>query len=465
MFTIREILKATKGTLRQGAPSLIVKGISINSKVLQPGELFLAVVGERHDAHTFIAQALAAGAVAVCVRADRKVTVPPGPAVIEVTDTHEALGRLARAHRLKFSIPVIAVTGSAGKTTTKEMVSCVLEARFRVLKNEGTLNNHFGVPLTLLKLNSDHQVMVIELGSNRPGDIRWLTWVCRPEVVIITNIGESHLALLRSAREVCREKWEIVRGISKEGTVILNHDDPWLRKQAQKLRGKKLVTFGLLEKNDYQAQEISIQTSRTISFRVNHRHPFTLKTPVAANVLNALAAVACGRCLGIPYTHLQRRLAGLVFQGNRQAIKRTSDYWIIDDTYNANPVSMRSALQTLGDLRRKGRKVLVCGDMLELGAQAPELHWEMGRLAAERGVDVVLTFGSLSRYLGEGARKTNPQVAAYHSLTRRRMHQRIQDICQPGDTILVKGSRGMQMELTVAFLQDQDVSEKNRQYN
>jgi UDP-N-acetylmuramoyl-tripeptide--D-alanyl-D-alanine ligase len=461
MLTIREILRATKGALRQGDPSLIVKGVSINSKSVGAGEMFLAVVGQRHDAHAFIPEAVFAGAVAVCVRRDRRTTIPPGVAVIEVSDTHEALGRLARAHRSKFSIPVIAVTGSAGKTTTKDMTACALQARFRVLKNEGTLNNHFGVPLTLLKMTQDHQAVVVELGSNCPGDIRWLTWVSRPQVVIITNIGESHLEFLKTPREVCREKWEIVRGMLKDGTVIMNYDDPWLRKQAGKVRGRKLVTFGLQAGSDYQAQGIMTGgVSRGVSFRVNHRHLFKLKTPVTANVMNALAAVACGRCLGISYTHLRRQLGGILFQGNRQAVKRTPAYWIIDDTYNANPVSMRSALATLAGLRGRGRKILVCGDMLELGDHAPELHREMGRLAAERGVDVVVTFGSLSRHLGEGARRANPGVAAYHCPTRGRMHQRIQDICRPGDTILVKGSRGMRMELTVAFLQTQGSQEK-----
>lgn len=437
-----------------GGTSRVIKGVSIDSRTVKKGDLFIAIKGKRFDGHRFVKEAIRRGALGVVVEKSVRNQIPKGDCpYFYVKDTVRALGQLARSHRDQFDIPVIAITGSAGKTTTKEMVAAVLKSRFHVLKNTGTENNHIGVALTLLKLRSAHDVVVVELGTNRFGDIRWLTYVANPTVALLTNIGESHLELLKSPRQVFREKSALVKGMAKEGTVILNKDDCFLRTLLSRKTQQRMISFGIEKRCDYQAKGLKVNKNHTLQFKVNRSRSMSIPTPVTANVYNLLAALSTGRLFRVPYADMAKAMKRFRFNEGRQAIKKVHGFWLIDDTYNANPVSLRSALGTLSSFNKgQGRRILVCADMLELGSRSKDLHRSMGRLAADSGVDLILTYGKFSEGVSRAAHLKNPGIPVFHSSRLSGIHKKLLSFCRPGDTILVKGSRGMRMERTIHFL-------------
>ncbi len=465
-ISLQDVLKSTQGALLQGEIFDSVRGISINSKTVKPGDLFIAIKGQRFDGHDFVRQAIDRGAKAVVVsqslqRLNRRrvnnATHAIGRngyskiALIRVDDTTLALGHIARMYRNRFPIPVIAITGSAGKTTTKEMLAHVLQARYKVLKNEGTENNQIGVPLTLLKLRPDHEIVVIELGTNRPGDIRWLTCVANPTIAVMTNVGESHLELLKSLKDVFREKFELVKRMESHGQVIVNRDDEYLKEVPALASRHAVFTFGVQNPADYQASQIEVRRQQ-LKFQVNDQHSMILRSPVVKNVYNALATISCARLLRIDYETIRQRLQDFRPARQRQDLRKVNGFWVIDDTYNANPVSFRSAIETLNVFRTHGRKILVCGDMLELGKSSIPLHRSMGELAGCANLDMILTYGNFSQSLSRAAKMRNPRLSIFHYHQLGAVHRRLQNYLLPGDVILVKGSRGMHMERTVEFL-------------
>ncbi|MDP2654025.1 MAG: UDP-N-acetylmuramoyl-tripeptide--D-alanyl-D-alanine ligase [Candidatus Omnitrophota bacterium] len=451
MFTVQDIRKATKGQLLQGQDSVRLRGVSINTRTIRRRYLFIAIKGKNFDGHDFAANAVKKGATALMV-SRRAGPLPGGVPVILVDDTVKALGRLARYHRDRFSMPVIALTGSAGKTTTKEMAARVLAAKYRVLKNEGTENNHIGVPMTLLKLRPSHEIAVIETGTNQPGDIRWLAHVIRPTVVVLTNIGESHLERLKDSSGVFREKFELVRGMTERGCVIYNADNPYLRRVPALAKGHRMISYGTSSPADLRARDLTLSANAKISFSVNSRK-WSIRTPAAHNVSNALAAIACGRLFKVPEGKIKGRIFSFRFPQGRQTLKKEGGCWVINDTYNANPVSLRSALQTLASLNNKGRKILVCGDMLELGGRSARLHRDIGRFVAHCGVDAVLSLGKLSEAVSREAKSAGVPVVARHFGSAEQLNQKLKEYLRPGDAVLVKGSRGMKMERIIDFLE------------
>lgn len=455
MFTIPEILQATRGTLiKKGSPALkAIRGVSIDSRTLCPEELFIAIEGDRFDGHDFIAQAIEKKA-SVLIVSKRKFSFPKNssyPPVVLVKDTTKALGDLAHFHRQRFSIPMMAVTGSNGKTTTKEMIAAVLEARYKVLRNVATENNHIGVPTTLLKLNPSHQMAVLEFGTNRFGDIGWLSQIANPTIGLFTNIGESHLEFLKTPSGVFKEKTEMIKYMKPPMTLVINRDDQYLQRILnRKFRGK-IVTYGIDFPSDVQAVELKMVDPAQLQFKVQEQ-TFLLKTPAAHNVTNALAAIACGRLFQLSFPEIQKCLAKFNFPKGRQAVHRNSRFTVIDDTYNANPVSVRSALKTLGSFNGNGKKIFVCADMLELGFRSRELHSQIGKSIGKSPVDAVFTIGQCARLISQTAKRVNKSLTADHFDTLEGMHHRLKEYCQRGDIVLVKGSRGMRMERTVEFL-------------
>lgn len=450
-FSIQEILQATGGKLIQGDTSVVISAISTDTRTLQPQDLFLALKGENFNGHHFIATAIGKKAAGLLVSEPCLIRCPNLP-VIRVKDTTLALGQLALFHRRRFSIPIIALTGSAGKTTTKEMIAAVLQTRFKVLKNIATENNHIGVPATLLKLDASHEVAVIEFGTNCFGDIRWLTQICEPTIVLLTNIGESHLEFLKTPAGVFKEKADIFKHKPAPKIIIYNADDAFLKKIPQLKTFGKLISFGIENPADYQATGIKIEDNRRIVFHLNRKKKFELDTPVYHTIYNSLAAIVCGRIFKLDDATIQKGLKQNPSPKNRQALKNTGQFWVIDDTYNANPVSVKSALKTLCSLQTDGRRVMVCADMLELGTRSQTLHTMVGRLAAESGLDAVFTIGKYSKWITTAAKKGNKNLTAYHCRTIDHVHNRLKQYCRSGDVILVKGSRGMKMERTISFL-------------
>ena len=451
MFRLKEIIQATCGQRLSGHPETLITGISTDTRTLRPGNLFLAIPGDRFDGHDFIEEARQKGAAAFVISRNH-VRYPSSCAVVAVRNSVRALGLMALAHRKRFSIPIIAITGSTGKTTTKEMIASVLENRYTLLKNVATLNNQIGVPQTLLQLNSSHELAVIEFGTNRFGDIRWLTQITAPTVAVFTNIGESHLEFLKSSEGVFREKSNLVRYLPKKGTVIFNGNDPWLRQLKKTGKRHRFVSYGIGSQWDFSADQIRTRNNR-IYFRVNERYPFALSSPVFHNIHNGLAAIACGRLFGIPVEELAATMKSFRFCSGRMSVEKIGMWWVINDTYNANPVSFRSAIETLSRFKNTGRKIAVCADMLELGRQTRSLHKALGNQLAEARPDMVLTFGPHAQSIG-AALKTCSQIPAIHCKTIEGINQRLIRYCQPGDAILVKGSRGMRMERVIQFLKE-----------
>lgn len=452
MLTVEEIKKATKGTFVQGSISSTstVNGVSIDSRKTSKGNVFIAIAGARFDGHDFIRQAIRRGAAAVIV--SKKIACSNKITVIRVADTTKALGQIAAGYRRQFRIPVVAITGSTGKTTTKDMVASVLAKRFKVLKNAGTENNQYGVPLTLLKLKASHQVAVLELGTNQPGDIRWLAKIARPTMGIFTNIGESHLERLKTPAGVLREKAQLIKYMEPGGVIIVNGDDRHLAALSKKYKKQKVIRFGCGKNVDHRANDIVVRNNRCLHFKV-HRHTFKINSLAMHNVYNALAAISCGSAFQIRYDDSIAALSRFKFCGGRQEIRKIGRLWLIDDTYNANPVSLKSAIHTLDTLDIKGKRIVVCADMLELGLRSAALHRSAGEMIGRSRADIVLTTGRHARYITQGLSGVKGNITAQHCKDLKEVQKHLKRLCDPGDAILVKGSRGMHMERVVEFLE------------
>lgn len=452
MLTINEIVQATRGRLLREGKSLRVKNVSINSETIMPGAIFIAVKGQRLDGHCFVSKAVENGAVAVMTSSP--VDVKPGIWVIQVKDTTKALGLLAAYYRLKFSIPVIAITGSAGKTSTKEWISSVLGSRYKVLKNLKSENNQFGVPLTLLKLRPAHEIAVLELGTNCPGDIEWLSRLVKPTVAVLTNIGESHLEKLKSKRGVFLEKKTILRHLDPAGTIILNGDDEYLQKIVPATKFQKILRYAIdHDCGDYQATRIRMNFKQGIDFQVK-KHVVRLKTISCHNIYNALAAICCGRIFNVSYNNIHKVLYKQKNVDGRQKVASGCKIYLIDDSYNSNPVSFKSAIETLDRISssRGAKKVLICGDMLELGEKAEILHEKMAELIAKTSIDYVLAKGEYCRFIVQKLETGLSKVKAVHFQEFEEIYKEIKRLLSAKDIVLVKGSRSMQMENVVQFI-------------
>ena len=450
MFTIKEILKATDGQLIQGSLKRDARGVSIDSRQIKADDLFVAIKGENFDGHDFLNDVIAKSASAVVVSKVKKFKNSDVP-VILVKDTIKALGQLAHMHRMRFDIPLIAITGSAGKTTTKEMVAAVLSRKYKVLKNVGTHNNHIGVPMTLFQLNSSHEAAVLECGTNQPGDIPWLGYVVQPTVAVLTNIGASHLEKLKNPSGVFREKITLAKHLSKTGTIIFNNDDAHLQRITRRNLLQRRLTFGLNNKADYQARDIRAAGHHCLNFCVGP-HRLTLPSLGRDNIYNALAATSCGRLLNVSYKDIAVSLKNFRFPKGRQVYQKIGSTWLIDDTYNANPVSMHSAIAVLHDFSTKGRRILICADMLELGKETERLHKKIGVLVGQSNIECLVTVGNYARLIARAVPQKNKKIEIHEFATQENLLGKLSRICQTGDVILVKGSRRMKMEKTIEFL-------------
>lgn len=450
MFTLDELIEATDGQLVQGPEGGRAKSVCIDSRIITKGQAFVAIKGEVFDGHDFLRDVVAKG-IRILVVHKPVLVANNQVSIILVKDTIRALGQLACFHRLRFSIPVIALTGSAGKTTTKEMIAAVLSRKYRVLKNNGTQNNHIGVPLTLLKLKPSHQVAILECATNRPGDIPWLASVSRPNVTVFTNIGESHLERLRTTERVLKEKWSLVSCIKSGGCIIINADDPLLSSKVQALRRRRVIMYGIQRRCRYRAHDIHIEKGRHLLFTIEGQR-FELKTCGRHQVYNALAAFACGRLLSVPAKDMAAALQHFVFPAGRGQIVRLGSGWLINDSYNANPVSMRCAVQTLQALPTMGKRIMVSADMLELGSKAKELHRSIGRVVARSGIDVLITVGALSRHMAAQARRYGQHIRTMACTDIESAQKQMARVFHNGDSVLVKGSRRMATERIVDFL-------------
>ncbi len=426
-----------------------IRGVSIDSRTIKPGELFIALKGDRFDGHDFVADVIRKGAWGAVVERGWVSNSDPAPAnVVPVDDTLRALQDLASLHRRKFSVPVVGVTGSNGKTTTKEMLAAILARRGPVLKNEGNLNNHIGVPLTLMRLNADHRTAVVEMGMSARGEIDLLARITAPTVGVITNIGPAHLEFLGSREGVAEAKGELLDNLRPDGTAVLNADDRFIDVLKKKFRGRT-ITFGIDHPADVSASRIVQHPDRAefVMGTGGKSYEVALRTAGIHNIANALAAAAGAVAVGLTLDDIKEGLEGFVPVAGRSEIKEVKGRIILADYYNANPASMEAAIGTLAALRAGKKGIAVLGDMLELGEAGAEAHRQIGRTAARSGVDVVMTIGALSRHIAEGAiGEGMPRERVIEATSHADAAKRLLALTKPGDVILLKGSRGMKME-------------------
>lgn len=415
--------------------------VCTDTRKIQPGSLFVCLRGERFDGHAFASQAAKSGAAALLVDHPVDADVPQ----LVVTDTGKALLQLAGWYRWRFQLPVVGLTGSVGKTTTKEFIALVLGAKYNTLKTQGNLNNEIGVPQMLFRLEDSHTAAVIEMGMNHFGEISRLTRAVAPTVGLITNIGVSHIENLGSRAGILQAKLEILEGMAPDAPLIVNIDNDMLR--TVKLGDRPLLTFAIDDQSaDFTATDIAEQGSTT-TFTVHHgtfTQPVTIPTVGIHNVYNALAAMAVGYVTGVDPDAAASALANYVPAGMRQNLVQVGGVQVIEDCYNASPDSMRAALQTLGKLPVH-RRYAVLGAMLELGDYAKEAHTQVGMMAAENGIDGVLAYGADAAYIVEAAKQAGLENARLFD-TKEALAQSLVQQVQPGDGVLFKGSRGMHLE-------------------
>ncbi len=463
-FSVAELVRWTRGRLFSGSDDVQLGAVSTDTRTLSTGALFVAIRGPHHDAHDHLDAALEGGASALLVERGTAASEACDVPVVFVSDTTAALGALAAGHRAAFDGPVIGITGSNGKTTTKEMCAAILSLRGPCLKNRGNLNNAYGLPLTLLEREASHETLVVELGMNHRGEIAPLAAIARPTIGVITNVGSAHIEHLGSQEEIAAEKGDLIAALPSEGIAVLNADDPRVMNQAGRTAAR-ILRFGRDNPADVRAENIRTTRDRGFAFDLvtadgvaeAGRWPAVVAGLGEPTVINALAAAAAAFAAGAGPETVVRGLAAYTGVSGRMAqIELQGGIVVIDDSYNANPQSMEAALRSLAGRASGGRAFAVLGSMGELGTAAEAAHRAMGRLAGELGVAALFTYGEHAETLAEaaisgGLSTSDVCVAKTHEELAANLSPRLRS----GDWVLVKGSRAMAMEKVVGLLSKQ----------
>jgi len=451
MFTVEDVVRGTQGALVGGDLGVPVSGVSIDTRTLPVGAAFFAIQGQQ-DGHRFLKDAMARGAACLVVHA-LPDDLPATVAVVLVDETTKALGRLAAYHRARFTLPVAAVTGSNGKTTTKEMMAAVLGGLGPVLKPEASFNNQWGLPLTVLQLTAAHRAMALEIGTNRPGEIAALADIARPTVAAVTVVSTAHTEFLGSLDEVAAEKGALVAAVPPEGAVVLNADDPRVLGMRARSRAR-VLTVSAREAADVRAVDAAEAADGGLAVTLEIAGARAIARLAFAgrhNTVNALCAAGVGHALGLPLAAIVAGLEAARPVKGRCVWRQAGGIRILDDTYNANPASVRAALEALRGARDARRLVVVLGDMLELGDLSPAAHREAGLAVAAAGAAEFVGVGRQARLAVEAARGRG-LAEAQHTATFEDTVAILLKRLAPGDAVLVKGSRGMRMERVVDAL-------------
>lgn len=424
-------------------------GVTTDSRAVQPGELFVALVGDKFDGHDYCAKAVELGARGVVISHDIEA-LPDNVAFFKVENTLTAYQEIARAYRRKFAgLKVFAITGSNGKTSTKDLLAACLSAKYKVVKTQGNFNNEIGLPKTLLSIEPDTDIAVVEMGMRGLGQIAELCDIAEPDSGLITNVGETHMELLGSMENIGKAKAEIVEKLPAEGFAILNGDNEYVLKAAEKTNAK-VVYFGLSDKCDYCGSDITttaLGTNFTCTEKATGKAvQVRLQLIGEHNVYNALSAIAGAACYGISLEDSAKALATARLTGSRQEIIYIGDITFINDAYNASPASMEAALKTLAEAKKaakNARSIAVLADMLELGAISEDAHRRVGSWAVEYGTDLVLTYGDEAAYISDQVEKLGGK--AMHFANRQEASDKLRQLADAGDIILLKGSNSMQV--------------------
>jgi UDP-N-acetylmuramoyl-tripeptide--D-alanyl-D-alanine ligase len=459
-WTTADVLEATGGTLICGDLNDEFSGIGIDSRSILADELFVGIKGEIYDGHSFAEAVIRQGISGLVIDKEKVNDLPVQEwkknklTCLTVKNTTKALGDLACFHRKRANVPVVAITGSNGKTTTREMTAAVVKQRFATLSSRGNFNNEIGLPLTLLKLDYVHKCVVVELGMNAPGEIARLGEICMPDIGVITNIGPAHLKGVGSLEGVMHAKGELLDKIKDGGAAILNADDHRVLNLAGKA-STTVIFFGTSDEASIQAETI-IETDHGISFTLvlpEETITIDLKIPGIFMVSNALAAAAVGYKLGLSAKEIKTGLEDFKPVGGRMNILHTgSGINLIDDTYNANPGSMEAALKTLSTLKKNNRGIFIIGDMFELGKHAEQMHEEIGALAAGSDVSMLYATGEFAETVAAGAASGGMESGNIFTGTKKEIIDNLTGRLRPNDWVLVKGSRAMKMEKIVEEL-------------
>lgn len=460
-MTMANMAEACRGILYEpeektaGRDAREASCVVIDSRKIEPGGIFIATKGERADGHSFIPDVIKKGAMGIiCEHEIQGCTVP----YILVEDSFEALKAVAAFYRRQLSVKVVGITGSVGKTSTKEFIASVLAVKYKVLKTEGNFNNEIGLPLTVLSIREEHEIAVLEMGISDFGEMHRLSRIARPDICVMTNIGQCHLENLGTREGILKAKSEIFDFMNPEGYVFVNGDDDLLGRLDRK-GNHDPIHFGLNPSNEIYASDVmsrGLFGSRAVIHADLSVFPVEIPLPGAHMVLNALAAAGVGIKCGLTVQEIKHGIGGVESVSGRSNVLSLPDYTLIDDCYNANPASMRAAIDLLSTAL--GRKTAILGDMFELGEKEEQLHGEVGAYAAERGIDVLVCTGKLSKRMYEQAAKTNETISGrgktqlYYFENKEQMMEELPRILKKGDTILIKASHGMQFERVVAQL-------------
>ena len=443
--TLSQIAKLAGGSLSFGDGTIVIDKISTDSRTLKRGQLFVALRGENFDGHNFVEATARKGAAGAMVESNWEGKVPENFPLIRSRDTLQAYQALAANYRKSLPLRVVAITGSNGKTTTKDFTAAVLARRFRVTKTEANFNNHVGLPRTILEATSQDEVAVWEIGMNHPGEVAVLASLAVPDVAMITNIGVAHIEFMGSREAIAEEKGALVEAVSADGTVILNADDPFTKHIAARARAKVILagtTAGTI-----RASEITQSESGTdFTFLEGaHRCRAQLPVPGLHMVQNALLAVAAGRVFGVSLEDCAAGLIAAPLAKARLQIKEIGGVEFIDDSYNANPDSMKAALRTLAELPADGKRIAVLGEMKELGAESERGHREVGETAAAFGIDRLIAIGNVAAAMAETAQHAGLEESTVVRSTSEAA-ELLSKIAAPGDLVLIKGSRAARTE-------------------
>jgi len=442
----------SKGECDQEA---VAMGYSIDSRTLTAGDLFIAIAGERFDGHEYVEAALEKGAVGAIVAAEKKVAGDP-LRLLQVEDTLKALQLLGAAARRLWGKPLLAVTGSAGKTTTKEILAHILATRFRVMKSSGNLNNHIGLPLQLLKLEAEHDLAVVEMGMNHTGEIRALGALAHHDLAVVTTVAPVHLEFFGSLAEIARAKYEIIETLHSGGVAVLNADDEYVCQFGRDFKGK-VVTFGIKRAADVSAQNIKLNGAEGSTFELvvgSVGEPVTFPLVGEHNIYNALAAAAAAMERGLTPSQAAMALSGIAPPDKRGQVLQIGGATIINDCYNSNPRALEAMIDTLASMKAE-RRILVVGEMLELGPTAESLHRECGKHAAEKKIDLVIGVRGMARAVAEAACGAGTQAQFVE--TPEQAGEWLAHNLRPGDAVLLKASRGVKLERALEMVQENSI--------
>jgi len=463
---IRELIKAISGKIIQGDQDCLINRISIDSRTLIPGDLFFAIIGLNFDGHDFIIEAFRKGAIGAIVCKGKNTLlqneqIDKNKIIIKVEDTLSALQDWSKHYKDKFNTFNICVTGSNGKTTTKEIIAHILSQEFPLLKTSGNYNNEIGIPLTLLQLNKSHKILVAEMGMRGLGEIKTLTNFIPPDLAVITNIGEAHIGLLGSKDNIFKAKSELLQSLDKDGIAIINRDDPYFLKTLEIVKDKKVYTFGIENRSDIMARNVRMVSDKGMRFslEVQDSKSREIYFPLLGryNIYNALAALAVAFALGIELDLIERGLSSFKsLDMHMQLNNFYNDIKILNDSYNASPLSVKSALETLAEAAQNNRKIAILGDMLELGEKTDFYHREIGKEVAKLSIDTLITVGQGGKIIAQSSKEegmAEKRVFSFEKNEKINLAKKLLSLTKPGDFILLKGSREMKMEEILEFWQ------------